>query len=851
MDPEEQIAKLEAELEELKQLVRAQHEEGEASASAPPKARKSRRARKPRRVRKREFRQLFQKDVRRNVDKVLGGDTGETLESRIGGIWLSRVAVVLFMTAAALGARVTLYTDVFAAWQKVLVAYSVTVIALVYGFVARKKEDLFSQTILGTALAGVYFITYGAFFTEGLQVSSNKLLALPLLLVCLLFLVGVSHWRRSQTVAGIALFLVYYTVVASCMGGRSAENITYALVTCAILAAVTLAFHALHRWLLFTWVALIATYLTYMFYFLRAPAGLVMSDTQYFWLSNGFLTVCYVLFSFACILDARKTGEYRRTVAPMAGVNSFVYFALTWIAIREHYVDYEWAFRLGFAACLFVFALFAEMTGPRRNYLFQIFIAKVVIMITLALQAYFSGEKLMVAIAVECLALSFSYKRSGVVTFKILGVLLLLVTFIGCFFHMRPGAAVAVWGFSIPANWFCCGGTAAVLTIVAWFYEQFVWRPKPEDRVVTGQWFLAETFLDVRSATMAMLHAAAAALILLTVTIIDVGDTPALPYILGAESVAMATVGFMLRTPQVEVASVLLLAAAHLCYHAFLLLGIPGFREQPHYGMYTVLVAMFTYFGAYLWERYLHRVKGGKQWEHDVTAAIPYLAATFMLTTLLGHELTPIQAPLAHNALGGVLLLVGLLTHFRAVKASGVMALTVGTATFYRGLYDFQAPLTHDRFFLSYLIVFLATYVAGERLFALLQKAERAPSRAEAVVRTILVALLGTLGALSLYNYCQAGHVTFFWLALAVAGFVLGAVFYESRYRWAAMALFGVAVARAFYFDLQRLPLIYQFLSFAALSGALLVISWAYSRYRQSALRSSSENPPDGSAPDG
>ena len=796
--------------------------------------------------------QVLRQDVSRNVGKVLGGEAGETLESRIGGIWLSRIAVVLLMTAFAIGARMTLYTDVIAPWHKVVAGYGLALAGIAYGVLRRRSASQFPKTILGAGLAGVYCTTYASFFTEGMCVFDNRALAIPILLACLLFLFFASHMSRSLTVAGISMFLVYYTVAASCMANEDAimtasENLTYALATCAMLAAFTLVFHVMHRWVLFTWAALVATHLTYLFYFLGKPAGLGMTDREYFWISNGFLTVCYVLFSCACIIDARRTGEYRRMVAPMSGVNSFVFFCLSWVAIRQNYVEQEWVFRMSFAGGLLFFTVLAELTGPRHNYLAQIFAAKVVIMFTLAMQAYLSGEKLMVAMALECLALAFSYKRSGVVFFKVLGLLLMCVTFVGCIFNIKALGEMHIGAFTIPSNWFCGAGTAIVFAVVAWFYEQFIWRTPPKDRIVTGQWFLADTFLDVRGATASMLYAAAGALILLTITIFDLGDTPRLPYILAAESVIMAAGGYLLRTPQVEVASVLLLGAAHLCYYVSLAMGTPGFLGQENYALYTLLLAMFTFFGGHLWERYLYRVEGGKPWEHHVVAAIPYLAATFMLASLIAQELAPLHIPVAQNALGAGLLLIGSLTAYPGVKASGMLALGLGTATFYMGLYNYERPYAGAPHFVPLLVLFLCAYFAAERLFVILQKQENTPSRAEDVFRTILVAVAATLGLLALKEHCEPEYLTFYWLAQAVAGFALGAVFRESRYRWAAMLLLLCTVVRAFQFDLKRLPPVYQFLSFAALAAALLVISWGYSGFRQRALRRiAKEPPPDG-----
>ena len=833
MDPEKRIEELEAEVHELTGLVHRLL--ADKQAASPPPSESPAPAEPP--AKPSPAREVYKADLSRNVQKVLGGEAGEPLESRIGSIWLSRVAVLIVLTTLVLGARVTVRAEVLPPLYKVLIGYGVALAGMAYGAVFRREKDLFSQAILGGGLAALYFTTYAAFFLEGVIVFSDRSLAFPLLLACLVFMMGTAHWRRSQTVAGLSLFLTYFTVVLSCMHGKNAENIIYALGTCALLAIAVMVFHAAHRWLLLTWAAMAATYVTYFYFFLRKPAGLDLSDRDYFWVSGGFLALCYVVFSCASILDARKTGEYRRTVAPMAGVNSFIFFGLTWVGIREHYLADEWLFRLCFAAALLLFSVFAETTGPKRNYLFQVFIAKTVIMFTLALQAYLSREKLVVAMAVESLALAFSYKRSGVVTFKALGMGLLFVTFVSCLLTVKDTRPLALGPYTIPANWFSGVGAPLAYVVVAWFYEHFVRRVKPDRRVVSGQWFLADTVLDVHSATAAMFHAAAAALILLTVTIMDQGGHPALPYVLGGEGVAMAVAGFLLRTPQIEAASVMLLIAAHVCYHAFLQFGLNGFETQESYAVYTVLLALFTFVGAHLWERYLKRVQGGRPWEHDVVAAVPYLAATFMLTTFMGRRLDTLHAAVCQDVLGVVLLVVATVTRFTGMKASGIMALGIGGATFYTGLYTFDAPIQRLPGFLPFFVLALATYAAGERALAVSPHgAKHVATRTDNTLRTLLVVGAVFLGLIGLNEGCNEGSLTRYWLALAVAMITAGALFRESRYRWAALVVFAIVIGRAFVFDLWQLAPVYQFLSFAALTVPLLVISWAYSRQRARTL---------------
>ena len=866
MNSSKRIEALEAQIRELNAVVnRLLEERGETRSSVslqpsafslqPPEAPTEREGSKPKAEANRPD------GVRRRVDRAFRMESDETIESHIGEVWLSRLAVVVLMTAIALGARTTFTTAAIGPPEKALIGYAMAFAFTAYGLLFRKRRDLFSQAVLGCGLAGLYFTTYAIFFIEPMRISDERMLGLPLALGCLGLLAVVAHWRKSQTVAGIGLFLAYYTVVVSCSQAPTIENLAHALFTCTMLAVFTLLFHFAHRWILFSWAALIATHFTYVWFFWRQPEGLELPETTYFWLSNGFLTVCFILFSLTCIVDARKTGEYRRNVAPLSGVNSAIFLIITYLAIREHYPEQQWMFRAAVAALFLLFAVLAETAGPRRNYLFQIYIAKMVIMVTLALQAYLAerGEILLVAMSIECLGLAFSYKRSGIVIFKVLGLLLMGLTFAGCLAAVRIAGTMPIGGYTIPKNWFSAVGVAFFFIIVAWFYEKFVRRLRPRLRVSSGQWFMSDTFLDLRSPSLAITHAAAASFILLTITILECGDDVMLPYLLAGEGLIMASLGLILLTPQVEVASVLLLAASHVCFHIFLWfpvfgiqwLPVEGFEEQNNYVLYTGLLALFTYVGAHAWERYLARYRHPEaEWEHHLVAAIPYLAATFMLATLIGRRMDPVYVPAVQGALGVALLLIGRLTRYPGVKASGIFALGLGAASLVRGIYDSGAPITKAPDFLLHFGLFLGTCAASERLLVILQRQEAWSRKLEDGLRTLLVLLIVCLGVLGFFEWCSKDAFIFYVLGLAVILISFGAVFRESRYRWGALVLFAIIIGRAFLY-LRLLSPVYQVLSFGVSAVVLLVVSWAYSHGRQKAAQARGDHPPQGASSDG
>lgn len=772
------------------------------------------------------------REVRGKIDRALSAQNIEQIEARIGTVWIGRLAVVFVMTAVALLTQATFAAEV-SSGAKAGVLFATSAAFIGYGLFFRKSQEFFSDAILGCGLAVLYYATYAVFYIDQMQLVPYPWLGVPALLACLAFMGTMAHLQRSVAVAGIGLFLTYYTVAVSAAHAPTLTNLIYALSTCAGFALLSLLFHIAHRWMLFSWAVLLATHGTYLYFFWQKPDGLAVDDITYFWISNGFLTLCYIVFSITCVVDARKTGEYRKGVAPMAGTNSFIYLVLIWFSVRAHYLELEWLFRSAEAGLLLFLALLANFMGPRRNYLFQVFAAKTIIMVTLALQAYLSGEKLLVAMAIECLGLAFSYRRSGIVMFKVMGLGLLAVTFAGCLLSVRMPGHMDILGYDVPANWFSAVGAAFVFTVTAWFYEKFVRRFMPEERTTKGQWFLADTPLDLHNTSLAIVHAAAAALVVLTITIMELGDSPALPFYLALGGVAMAVWGLVLRTPQIDVASVLLIVAAHVCFHLFLWLPlIDGFEIQPNFAIYTVLLAGFTYVGALAWERYLTRyTKGEQDFEHHAIASVPYLAATLMLAMLLRIELPLLYVPAAQGALGMALLLAGSITHFNGIKASGALALALAAGSFYLGFYG-AAPLHQEQLYLVYLGLFLLTYVGSERLFVVLQRFERVPSRAEDLLRTVLVAGAILMGAAGLYVYDRDWPLFIHLLAFTFIVFALGAAFRESRYRWGAIVLIGVICLLALARFREMAPF-YRFVTFAAAAGVLLLISWSYARARR------------------
>jgi len=748
---------------------------------------------------------------------------GGNVESRIGVEWLSRIAAVLLMTALVGAVAQTVGAEDLLRYQKLGLVYLISIAGLVYGLVASASQNALAKTILGSALAGFYYATYAAFFVEDVRVIDNTAVALPALLAVLVGIGVITAWRRSQTVAGIALFLVYYTVMASAAGQMRAEAIAYAFGTGIVIAALALYFMAAYRWVLFSWLSAAAIYGTHIYYFGDKPFGLAVSDTTYFWTTTGFLTLVYLLMSIGFILETRSHGGMRRSAVALAVANSSLYAMLVWRYVDMYFPDYDWVFGLAFAVALAALALYAETSGPNTNLLYQAFLAKCVIVFSLALTAYFPTETLYIAFAAQCLALAVLYNLTGVVALKVLNLGLLLITFAGALTAFQFPGGVDLEFVIVPSSWFSGVGVAFLFMICAWYYEAVCEQRRPEHRVVSGHWFLADSVFDLPTRSVSMLHGAGAALVLLMVMILELRDDTTLPFGLALASVCMAAIGFLLRTPQIEAAGITLIVGSHVTYHFLLWDKQIVLLADQRYVALTVLISLYTYLGAFLWERYLFRERRGPVWEHHLIAAIPFIMATYMMAAFIDRQLGILNGPMAVAALGVALFVAGRVSSYSGIKASAVFSTVLAVALFVYRRYQIDPGYADASTLLAYAAGLIAVSVFAERIIHR-DVLQQTPTGTTAAARFLLAACATGLGLMMIDLRTDAEIRTVVWVVYGMTVMGVGFALRERMYRWCALFVIAAATGRAFIY-----PDPWPAQTFALIGAIVFIVSWLYS----------------------
>ena len=835
MEPEKRIEELEREVQTLRGMVRQLlGDRGISGADSAPLATVERR-KTP--VHERE--PALIRDILGRIDHAIGGGLDDTLETHIGAVWLGRLAIVAILTAFALGARATLLYPGLSPAEKVGIGYGASLCLACCGLIFRRNYALYAHALVGCGLAGLYFTTFAAcsIGPARIEALAPAWLAFPLISASLILIVLVSHAMRSPSVAGIGLLLAYYTVALSSRDAAGLREQIYALFTCAEISLAVMLVFVLHGWRMLSWAAVAGAHVTYYVFFLRAPEESPLSTTAFFWMAFAFYSLSFVMLSLGTLLDARRHGPGTRYGGALALSHSLTYLALAWISLPAIYSESEWVFRCGLAGVFALLTFAAWITGGHRGYLMQLYGVIGAAVLAFALATALPGHKLPLALAVEGFALGLASYWTRLPVCRVAGLGLLLSACYAALAAQQIIGSIRIGAFTLSPGEFGALGLALIAVVTAWFYEVRCAAAERHAARPSGALLFGKTIKTLTGNVMAMLHAASAALVLLVATISERGDMPGLPYLLAAEGVALALAGLACHARTVAASSALLLAGSHVVFYVFLALPLPGFSEQYGYAAFTAALSLLTFGAAFLWERYLREL-GGAGLERHLAGVLPYAAATLLLAYLADDTLPALAVPGVVAALGALLMTAGARTTHYSPAIAGLLAVGLGSAKFLIGIHLPERGALAAATFFPLLVLLLGAVIAAERALKRIRDDVEAVSPGVDGLRFLLVAAVVVLGITGLGAWFHTQTLVLGLVLLALALMGLGMIIGESRYRWAALAVFGVMAARTFLI-VRGLTPPWQVLSFGAAGAAMLLVSALYARHRVQQRRAS------------
>lgn len=215
------------------------------------------------------------------------GDPGE-LETKLGTYWLGRVGILSLITGIAL--LVITHFDKLGAALRIGLGYGIAGALAWLGLRLAKKHATLGQVVFGGGLAIAYFVTYALHFVTAMRVVESQALGITLVALAIAGLVACAHRMRSETVAGIALFLGLHT-------GMLSEVTTLALVCSSMLAVGAAFLFVANRWVIvpLSTVAAAHTTLAMLAFGAHPPSAAILV---------AFASVVFVVFAIAIVVRA-------------------------------------------------------------------------------------------------------------------------------------------------------------------------------------------------------------------------------------------------------------------------------------------------------------------------------------------------------------------------------------------------------------------------------------------------------------------------------------------------------------------------------------------------------------------
>lgn len=372
------------------------------------------------------------------------------LETRLGTYWLSRVGIVALILGFSF--LIIYHFGELGVIARVGAGYLLSAGLAALGLWLMRRHQVFGQIVFGGGLALAYFVTYALHFIPAVRVIDSESLALVLLALNTVGIVVIAQRMKSETVAGVALFLGLHT-------GMLSDITLFTLMSTTLLAAGALFFLVKNRWVIVPLSSLVAVYSTHVVWAMRTEAiapGQPVSERLT--LSLCFLALYYLLFSVALLL-------YPKELSRRAGL---AFALLNWVGLTTLGALEVERFDAPHLLRFFVAVALAQGVGgalarwrEAPSALSQTYLATAVLTLALGLPTQYEGVALVRAWTVVGLVAGLAGRALDAGSLQAVGVLVLYVA-LGMTWVPETGRALLDAGLLVA---FCLVERGAGMTV--------------------------------------------------------------------------------------------------------------------------------------------------------------------------------------------------------------------------------------------------------------------------------------------------------------------------------------------------------------------------------------------------
>ncbi len=291
--------------------------------------------------------------------------SGQSVELQIGQYLLNRLGILSLV--AGLAFFIVYSFRYIGPPAKIMTGFGIAALLLFLGKFMERKKDMqwFGVGLIGGGWSLAYFTTYAMHHIESVRVIHNANLGLiALVAVTSLLMIDLMRYK-SQTITTLVFVLGFFTA--------GLGKITpYSLVYAALLSFSLVAVIYRMRWNRLMLFAVAASYVTHLVWigpeiFVSGHMQQMSLDMARFYLSAGFLTLYYLLFTLAPFLTTEENEDDRQTQTASTLLNAFCYGVLMF---REAtHINPEWRFHIAIGVGIFSIAAaaFARYVSKRDN----------------------------------------------------------------------------------------------------------------------------------------------------------------------------------------------------------------------------------------------------------------------------------------------------------------------------------------------------------------------------------------------------------------------------------------------------------------------------------------------------
>lgn len=332
--------------------------------------------------------------------EVEAPEKSDSLELRLGRVWLVRVGIVILLTGLV-------FLGNFAWAEFVARVGPLGKLVLLYlaglglggfgWFVQRKRAELsaYGKVLVGGGIATIYYATYAAHFVEPLRVISSPLVGGIVLMALALGIVWLADRIRSQAVAVSMIVLSFYTAAINPVTG-------FSLFSNLVLSAVAITLLVRRQWVSVSFLSLIGCYGAFAFWRMHATGTLFVVDVpaSVFWTAFLFPACYWLVFTISTFLGGTETFKNGSRPAFLT-INNGAFFALTAPLVAGTHPDGFWMFPLCFGAVVLFLAFVAGKRKPDEAAFDGSYLTQGLVLISLGILFKFSGYQLALILALQ------------------------------------------------------------------------------------------------------------------------------------------------------------------------------------------------------------------------------------------------------------------------------------------------------------------------------------------------------------------------------------------------------------------------------------------------------------------